>query len=441
MKRAALILAVLVVVGFVGYLGWQTLAAREQAGAPATPGPDVDAGADANADVIWASGKLTPATWTGLSTASSGAVKTVHVVEGDRVEAGDLLLELNSAALQSQIEVARAALREAEAASDRLLAPATDEQVAEAEAAVALARANVQSAQAAVETALRAVEAADAQVAIARAQYGELASRPTEAEKVAAQREIDLAYAALKQAQQAYDRVRGDPDIAMRPEALALEQATLRFDSAQAVYDVATQGATTQQLAVANAQITAAQAQAQVAGGRAPAAESAVGAAQAQLAQAEAALRARRIGATDEDKAIAESRVGSARAALAAAEAQLAEAQVRAPFAGQVGSVSIRPGELAVPGQVLLMLGDTGTLRVETTDLRETDVARLTVGMPAEVTFDALPNRTFQGVVSRIAAMSTTDRGSTNYTLVIEVADLDPALRWGMTAFVNLRGD
>jgi HlyD family secretion protein len=86
------------------------------------------------------------------------------------------------------------------------------------------------------------------------------------------------------------------------------------------------------------------------------------------------------------------------------------------------------------------MLGNTGKLRVETTDLRETDVTRLQTGMPAEVTFDALPGRKFQGTVSRIAAMSTNEKGSTNYTLLVEVPDLDPGLRWGMTAFVNLQG-
>ncbi len=101
--------------------------------------------------------------------------------------------------------------------------------------------------------------------------------------------------------------------------------------------------------------------------------------------------------------------------------------------------MSYRPGELAVPGQVLLMLGDTTRLRVETTDLRETDVTRLAVGMPAEVTFDALPGRAFAGTVTRIAPKSTTEQGSTNYTLIVEVADLDPSLRWGMTAFVNMK--
>ena len=46
------------------------------------------------------------------------------------------------------------------------------------------------------------------------------------------------------------------------------------------------------------------------------------------------------------------------------------------------------------------MLGDTSELRVETTDLRETDVTRLAVGMPVEFTFDALPGHDLPGARS-----------------------------------------
>jgi hypothetical protein len=35
--------------------------------------------------------------------------------------------------------------------------------------------------------------------------------------------------------------------------------------------------------------------------------------------------------------------------------------------------------------------------------------------------------------------MSTAEKGSTNYTVVVKVDGLDPSLRWGMTAFVNIR--
>jgi HlyD family secretion protein len=194
-------------------------------------------------------------------------------------------------------------------------------------------------------------------------------------------------------------------------------------------------------LAIAKAQVSAAQAQAQVAAAQVPSAEAAGAVAQARVAGAQAALDGLTAGPTAEDKATAEARVKSAQANLAVSQAALRQAQVSAPFAGQIGAAYARPGELATPGQPVLVLGDTSQMRVETTDLREADVTRLKLGMTVEVTFDALPGKTFKGTVARIAPMSTAEKGSTNYTVVVEVADFAPELRWGMTAFVNIRVD
>jgi HlyD family secretion protein len=392
-------------------------------------------------NVIWASGKLLPARWAGLSPATSGALRALNVAEGDQAAAGALLAEVDNGILQSQVEVAQAAVAEAEAARNKLLAGATPTELAQAQADVLAAQSGVAQAQANLKQAQEAGAVAEAQVAIAQAQYNELASRPSPAERLEAQRRIDLARLVLEQAQRAYDEVRGDPHIAALPQALALQQATTDFEAAKAAYQVATQGATREQLAVAAAQINAAKAQVQIARAQTPPAEAAVKSAEAQVVRGQAAFDRVKAGATAEDKAMAEARVKSAQAMLAQAQAQLRQTQVIAPFAGQVGAIYVRPGELAAPGQPVLMFGDTSKLRVETTDLRETDVTKLKINMPVEVTFDALPGRTFQGQITRIAPMSTTEKGSTNFTVIVEVPDLDPSLRWGMTAFVNIRVD
>ena len=395
----------------------------------------------AQENVIWASGKLLPARWAALSPAMGGTVRAIYPAEGDRVEAGMLLAELDNGILQSQVEVASAAVAEAEAARAEVLAGAEPSDLAAAEADVRAAEGAVAQAQAILTRAQTAIAVTEAQVAIAQAQYNELASGPTAAERVAAQRPMNQARIAVKQAQAAYDLVRSDPDIGARPEAAALEQATAALDSVQAAYNAAIQGATPQQLAVARAQVGAAKTQVTVAQGEVPAAEAGVQTAQAQAARAQAVLERLQAGATAEEIGMADARVKSAEAALASARAALAQTQVIAPFAGQVGAVYLRTGELVTPGQPVLALGDTGIMRVETTDLRETDVARLAVGMPVEITFDALPGQTFRGAVARIAPMSSAEKGSTNYTVIIDVAALDPALRWGMTAFVNIRVD
>jgi len=432
MNGRTMILA-LVMLALAGCASGQAPAKSGEAGAAGTQAPAVQE------NVIWASGKLLPARWAALSPATGGTVKAIYPAEGDTVETGKLLVELDNGILQSQVDVAAAAVAEAEAARAELLAGAEIFDLAAAEADVSAAQGAVAQAQAALTGAQAAIAAAQAQVTIAQAQYNEVASHPSAAERAAALRPVDQARIAVKQAQAAYDLVRSDPNIGARPEAAALEQATAALDSAQATYNATAQGATPQQLAVAKAQVDAAKAQVAVARGETPAAEAGVQTALAQVARAQAALDRLKVGATAEKKAMADARVKSAQAALASAQAALAQAQVVAPFAGQVGTVYLRPGELATPGQPVLSLGDTGVMRVETTDLRETDVARLAIGMPVEVTFDALPGRTFRGTVARVAPMSSTDKGSTNYTVIVEVADLDPALRWGMTAFVNIR--
>jgi HlyD family secretion protein len=441
MKRTVLILAVVAVLALGGWWGYGKYVASSGA-APAaqsgTAGPTPQTGTSPNGNFISASGKLTPARWAELSPTTAGAVTALHAAEGDIIEAGALLVELNNDVLKSQVAVAEAAVAEVEAARAQLLAGATPAEIAAAEADVAAAQGGVAQAQAALAEAQQGVAAAQAQVGVAEAQYRELASRPTPAEKVAATRQIELAQAAVKQAQGEYDRVRGDPGISGRPEALALEQATVNLNSARAAYETATQGATPQQLAVGQAQIVAAKAQVDIAAGRVPSAQAAAQSAQAGLARAQANLNRLKAGATAENRAIADAQVKSAQAGLAAAQAQLAQTQVYAPFAGQIGSIATRLGESATPGQPVLVLGDTTQMRVETTDLRETDVTPLKMGMPVEVTFDALPGRSFTGHISRIGAMSNNEKGSTNYTVVVDVDQLDPALRWGMTAFVNV---
>ncbi len=49
-------------------------------------------------------------------------------------------------------------------------------------------------------------------------------------------------------------------------------------------------------------------------------------------------------------------------------------------------------GEQITAGSVVLSLGDLSTLRIETTDLDEIDVARVVEGRTAQLTFDALPD-------------------------------------------------
>ena len=150
-------------------------------GAPQDTPDAVATGQPEAADgVIWASGKLTPVRWAGLSPALSGTVTAIHVKEETRSPAGDLLIDLDNGVMKSQVDAAAAAVAEAEAALAKLMAAATAAQTAQADAGLAAARAGLALAESEEAQVQQAVRGAEAQVAIAQAQYNDLAAIRTD---------------------------------------------------------------------------------------------------------------------------------------------------------------------------------------------------------------------------------------------------------------------
>jgi multidrug efflux pump subunit AcrA (membrane-fusion protein) len=414
-------------------------------------------------DVVSATGEVRPARWASLSFPVAGRVATVHVEEGQDVSAGQSLSELDSVQLARAVAEAEAALLAARANLARVQAGAHPQDIAAAEEAVAAAKANVGVAQTQVDAAeaglgqvQTGVNIAEAQVAIAQAgvkvaqaEVGRAQSSISEAELEVARAALDKARAAVRTAQAEYDRIGGASDT---PQALALEQATLDVEMAQSEYNRVADGPRASDLAplragveAAQAQVALAQAQVDLAKRQIIQAEVAVAqaqaareAAQTQVAQARATLHRLRAGATPEEVAVAEAAVSQAWEALASAEAVHSLATLTAPFDGTIGLIYVRQGEEVIPGQSVLVMGDLTTLRVETTDLDEYDVARIEPGQRVDLTFDALPEKVLPGRVIRVAPMSTPGQAATTYTVIIDFEESDPALLWGMTAFVDI---
>jgi HlyD family secretion protein len=155
-----------------------------------------------------------------------------------------------------------------------------------------------------------------------------------------------------------------------------------------------------------------------------------VGQAQTQLAQAAAAPR-------EVDLQVARVEIASAQIALQQAELDLAQATLLAPFAGTVARIDLSVGELAGPTAPALVLADFGAWHVETEDLTELDVVRLQEGDAVTVRFDALPELSLPGTIAQINAIGTNRQGDIVYTVIVELAESDPRLRWNMTAIVE----
>jgi RND family efflux transporter MFP subunit len=135
---------------------------------------------------------------------------------------------------------------------------------------------------------------------------------------------------------------------------------------------------------------------------------------------------------------LAQAEEQQANAALTEAQAALKQTEVRAPFAGTVASVDIKPGEQAVAGQSVVTIADLSSWLVETTDLSELEVVRIAVGDSATITFGALPNVTLTGTVTRIQLRGTSEQGGVLFTVLVQPDSFPPELRWNMSATVHI---
>jgi HlyD family secretion protein len=86
----------------------------------------------------------------------------------------------------------------------------------------------------------------------------------------------------------------------------------------------------------------------------------------------------------------------------------------------------------------VLRLADTSGWQIETTDLTEINVAQVKPGMPASVTFDAIPGLELSGRVSQVEPYGDTRQGDIVYTVIITPDQQDERLRWNMTAKVSI---
>lgn len=90
-------------------------------------------------------------------------------------------------------------------------------------------------------------------------------------------------------------------------------------------------------------------------------------------------------------------------AAFAAAQDIVSKSNIRAPFAGVVYSVPVRAGTYVNVGDLLLQEADLANVRVRAY-VDEPDVGKLAPGERIDVTWDALPGRTWQGTLTGVPA-------------------------------------
>lgn len=443
-KRSPIIIAlviVLLIISVAGYFYWRNNRAVQ-------------------ADKLTASGTIEVDS-TSISAELSGRVAAIYADEGDYVNAGDILFELDGTVLKAQLGQASATLDSARAAVDT-------------------ARANEKSVKAQYDLTLQAILTEDVLLRVENWNQDEPAEfdQPVwyftrSEELINAQKQIDSARTELEAKQTRLDdlmeRLGGSTFLALEQELLearrqfliadkVLEQAedatssyelreaaqTLyddaedRLDDAQDAYDDELKTDDAEDILTARAEMMIAQETYDTALDYARSLQTGpsslqLAAAQANLDQAQAALNQ------------AETAVKQAEASLQLLDTQISLLKISSPVNGVVLTRMIESGEVISAGYAALQVGDLDNLTL-TVYVPENRIGEVVLGMAASVQVDSFPGEKFDATIIHIAdqaeftprnVQTVEGRQNTVFAVKLRVLDENTRLKPGMPADVT----
>ena len=129
--------------------------------------------------------------------------------------------------------------------------------------------------------------------------------------------------------------------------------------------------------------------------------------------------------------------LAAAQARLQAAQATLSKAALTAPFDATVTEVDIKPGDQVSPGSIAFRLDKLDRLLVDV-QISEVDINSVQVGQPVNLSFDAILDKQYNGVVSQVPTVGDIIQGVVEFNVLVELTDADQDVKPGMTAAVNI---
>jgi HlyD family secretion protein len=458
-----LMLAVLLVAGCRGDSG------RDKAVPSPTPATSVSTSnlpEKAQTGRITALGTTRPAQTLQLSFLAGAPVRAVPVPLGWEVTVGDLLAELDTTALEAELQSAQEEVAICQAELDTLLngpnEPATAalvkraetehaQQTAEAEIALQVAEWQLEKARLQDHTAAVAVAQSRRQqleLELAQARIQDATPNIT-----SAQIELERAKAALDETQDEYNKALDRPweDQYARDEwAKRLRQTQWAYRQAQTQLDAAHKAQRAYALGLEVQAAQGAEIEAQLV--QALDAQAAYSITLTLLAAEVDLARLRLEGLRvwknpyldpqpPEEIAQASARLRQAELAVAQLRWQIQGTALRAPFDGVISAVHLSPGEWADPGAAVVEVVDTTHWRVETRNIGELNIGRVRVGQRALVRVIAFRDQELDGRVVAISPTAIVQQGDTTYTVYVELEPNGLNLRPGMNAEVEIVAD
>ncbi len=327
---------------------------------------------------------------------TGGRIKDIFVHEGEHVEAGKVLVQLEPGDLDAQRLGAQGALDQVKAALEKVKAGARPEEIEQARARATTATAALQEARAGSrneEVAAANARLVAAQVAVDKAQLDSDRSHKLVESGAISRAEVDITDSALR-------------------------GATAQRDAQKQVLDQLQNGVRREQIAQASARAQEAQAS-------------------ARLVQA---------GSRVEDIRAAEGAVVVAEGRVASIQVLIDELTIKAPRSALVETLDLRPGDILGPNAAAATLLEDDQLYVRIY-VPETRIGRIKIGEAVPVTVDSFPGKTFAGVVEHINIVgeysprniqTADERADQVFATRVGLREGKDVLRAGMAAFIQV---
>lgn len=396
-----------------------------------------------------------------ISPQIGGELVSIHVEEGQQVEAGDELFRLDDQLLKVQYDQATAAIHVAEAA---LNAARSGLESAQVQYEIALEAARLQGQQQRA-LAWQAVVPEEFSLPVWYYQKSEEIAA-AEAEVADASRTLDTEQANLQHllessAYQEFIDVEkrlGEAQAAFLIAQEILDQATAAQDKenletyAQEQFDAAKAELEASRSAYDRMLTTQAAEDILEARGRVAVAQARYDAAQDRLSQLNTGEQSLQVKAAEMGVKQAEAAVGQAEAALEQArsaakvvENQLDKTVIQAPVSGIILARNAETGETVSPGSILLVIGQLEEVEL-IVYIPETEYGRVNIGDQVTIVTDSFPGESFSGTVVYISdqaeftprnVQTVEGRRATVYAIKLSVPNPDLKLKPGMPADVT----
>lgn len=355
-------------------------------------------------ETVSVTGNTTPTSSVSLGFQNTGTIAHVYHNLGDKVSAGEIIAQLNTANLSAALEQAQAAYHAAVASRSSTSLPETATQ----------ARNAYLSAYTTLDTLIQNnVDAffggptvyGPQLLIIAPDDYGEMSKERT----------------ALTYEMQSYQSALSSVNTT-DPAALLASSTSVAQDISNFLDKLAVEANDP----ISNATVTQITALATARAG--------VNTVLATLSSARDAYLTKSVGATS----LANANVEQAQAGVSVVEANLQGTEIVAPMSGVLTQQDAKVGQSASPGAPLVSIISNAGFEVDA-GVSETDVGKLTVGNKVTMTLDAFPNETFAGSVFYIAPAQTNTQGVISYQIKISFNKADSRLKSGLTANIDIQ--